>query len=58
MSNTDMPRLLRLKQITALSVIYKERDVGRTLTKEEFHESSAERGKIFFSLHYGKIFNP
>ena len=25
-------------QITALSVIYKDRDVGKTLTEEEFHE--------------------
>lgn len=31
-------------QIIALSVIYKERDVGRTLTKEEFHEHAQSLG--------------
>ena len=39
--NNDGPKALRSEmnwQITALSVIYKDRDVGRTLTEEEFHE--------------------
>ena len=45
--NNDGPKALRSEmnwQIIALSVIYKERDVGRTLTEEEFHEHAQSLG--------------
>ena len=45
--NNDGPKALRSEmnwQIIALSVIYKERDVGRTLTKEEFYEHAQSLG--------------